>query len=167
MPQLDTCEICGREAYHLVKRKVEGSIIMVCDDCQDLGEEPFDRRRQIARSSSTSGNTTSFHSIVNTTTRSTPRTTSPSYSSTPRKKKDSNFEEYRVRDDAPSILIKTRTSQGLSIDQFAESLKIKGNYYGRMEKGSTGVPLDLAKKSNVCIRFHYLKKKLQKKNQML
>jgi uncharacterized protein (TIGR00270 family) len=145
MPQLDTCEICGREAYHLVKRKVEGSIIMVCDNCKDLGEEPFDRRKQIARKASTSGNTASFHSIVNTPTRSSPRMSTPSSRPITRKKIESTFEEYRVRDDATAILLKTRTSQGLSIDQFAESIKIKGNYYNRIEKGTTGLSLDLAK----------------------
>ena len=40
MPVLKECEVCGREAHSLFRRKIEGVLMEVCNDCKDVGEEP-------------------------------------------------------------------------------------------------------------------------------
>jgi len=49
-------------------------------------------------------------------------------------------------DDAAAILLEYRTTKGFSSKEFAESVFIKESYYKRIEKGTTAIPLDLAKK---------------------
>jgi len=47
MGNTQECEICGNDSYHLVVRKIEGVIMNVCRECQNLGEEVSVRNSEI------------------------------------------------------------------------------------------------------------------------
>ena len=149
MPNLDSCEVCGREAHRLEKRKIEGVIMDVCQDCQDLGEPVVQRRRNVNRNVSHGQNTQRFQSMYkggssgNRSSGSRPKTSS--YTHAPKKKKK-NIYDMKLVDDYQKILLKCRTANGLSSREFAGSLQIKENYYKRIEKGTTGLQIELAQK---------------------
>jgi uncharacterized protein (TIGR00270 family) len=141
-----TCEICGRTANRLFPRLVEGTLLHVCYDCEDLGEEPVRKPREGGRPIKQSTNTKQFTNLFGSSTIRTSKPRGLSGGSKKKKDPDAIFSDYRVIEDAPNRLLKTRTKAGLSIDAFAESLKIKGQYYNRIEKGATGLPLEIARR---------------------
>jgi ribosome-binding protein aMBF1 (putative translation factor) len=144
--QENECEVCGRPAQKLIKRIIEGAIMNVCISCQDLGEEPPENRRKRVQQAVKASNTGRFASIMgggSANPAPRPAFTGPSKRSP--KDPDAKFTNFRVIDEAPAELLKLRTQLSLSLDKFAESLKIKANYYSRIEKGATALPLDLAR----------------------
>lgn len=142
------CELCGNETYTLLRREVEGVIMEVCPDCQDMGDVPkVDRRRQ-AQANARSQRSEKFRSMVSTSNSPTVQSRMPDSPYKVKKKaiRKDRFTQYKVVDDATNILLKYRTTNQLSSKDFANSVFIKENYYKRIEKGTTAISLDLARK---------------------
>ncbi|MHA1672367.1 MAG: helix-turn-helix domain-containing protein [Promethearchaeota archaeon] len=142
------CELCGREAYGLVRRDIEGVIMYVCSDCQEMGKEPAVDRKARARTVKKQHNTSKFQNMYGSGSRSgssapAQRSSSSSQSRGPRKPKLANL---KIVDNAPQILLKTRMKQGLTTKEFAKSILIKDNYYKRIEKKTTAMSIDVARK---------------------
>ncbi|MHA1519041.1 MAG: helix-turn-helix domain-containing protein [Promethearchaeota archaeon] len=139
---LKECELCGREAYGLVRRDIEGVIMHVCSDCQDMGKEPAADRRVRARTAKKQYNTAKFQNMYGS---SAPVKRRPTTSGS-RGRRKSKLANLKIVDNAAQILLKTRTSQGLSTKEFAQSILIKDNYYKRIEKKTTPLSIDVARK---------------------
>lgn len=142
--RLKECEVCGREAHSLFKRKIEGVIMEVCNDCRDVGEEPdYDRG-----SRSPSRNVSKFRNIyANSPKKSKPAQKAYKPPSRPSAyKKRDNISNLKIVDNYANILIKCRNEQKLSAKEFANSLFIKENYYHRIEKGTTQLNIKLARR---------------------
>ncbi len=138
------CELCGREAYGLVRRDIEGAIMYVCSDCQEMGKEPAVDRKARARTAKKQKNTAKFQNIYQSgSSAPAQRRSSSSQSRGPRKPRLANL---KIVDNAPQILLKTRTKQGLTTKEFAQSILIKDNYYKRIEKKTTPMSIDVARK---------------------
>ena len=142
MPVLKECEVCGREAHSLFRRKIEGIVMEVCNDCKDVGEEP-----DIDRSSRTpTRNVSKFRDIYS------PKKSKPAektYKPPPRPstyKKRDNISNLKIIENYTTLLIQCRNKQGLSAKEFANSLFIKENYYNRIEKGTTQLNINLARR---------------------
>jgi uncharacterized protein (TIGR00270 family) len=130
------CEICGNESNRLVKRLIEGVEMYVCEECQDLGV-PVKKTRQKKTEKVVSRNRPEVIASKSYE-RSTERqeTERPKY--TPKQEV--------IKPDACEILQQTRAKQGLSIQQFADAIQEKQNYYARIERGKVALPLSLAKR---------------------
>lgn len=147
------CELCGREANSLFRREIEGVIMYVCVDCKEFGEEPQADRQMRAKKTRRSKNAEKFHSMFNSNkssttksggTRSYPSTTHPPRSSS--RKSKNKIANLKLLENAAEILRKCRTKLGLSSKDFAQSVFIKENYYKRIEKETTPLPIDIAKR---------------------
>ncbi len=142
MPVLKECEVCGREAHSLFRRKIEGVIMEVCNDCRDVGEEPdYDRG-----SRSPSRNVSKFRNIYSPKkSKPAQKTYKPASRPSTYKKRD-NISNLKIIDNYSNLLIQCRNKQGFSAKEFANSLFIKENYYNRIEKGSTQLNIKLARR---------------------
>ena len=140
--RLKECEICGREAYKLFRRKIEGVIMEVCSDCKNIGEEPdVDRSSRVQ-----ARNASKFRNIYSN---GKPKSALKTYKSPTKPRtyrKRDNISNFKVVDNYAEILIKCRTKIGLTAKEFANSLFIKENYYNRIEKGTTHLNIDLARR---------------------
>jgi ribosome-binding protein aMBF1 (putative translation factor) len=136
------CEVCGREAYSLFKRNIEGVIMEVCSDCRNMGEEPKVERKQRVRQAIRSNNTQKFQSMY-----AKPRMPASPYKKTnlPYSRKD-RIANLKLVDNAIELLIKVRNQHKLTTQQFALSLLIKENYLKRIEKRTTSMPINLAQR---------------------
>ena len=143
MPVLKECEVCGREAHSLFRRKIEGVLMEVCNDCKDVGEEPEYERS----SRKPTRNVSQFRDIYSPK-KSKPAQKAykpPSRPSTYKKKRD-NLSNLKIIDNYITLLIQCRNKEGLSAKEFANSLFIKENYYHRIEKGTTQLNIKLARR---------------------
>ncbi len=140
--KLKECEICGREAHSLVRRKIEGIIMEVCNDCRDVGAEPeYDRR-----SRSPTRNVSKFRDIYSPKkSKPAQKTYKPPSRPSTYKKRD-NITNLKIIDNYANLLIQCRNKEALSAKEFANSLFIKENYYSRIEKGSTQLNIKLARR---------------------
>ena len=140
------CELCGREAYGLVRRDIEGAIMYVCSDCQEMGKEPAVDRKAAARTVKKQHNTEKFQNMYGSGSKApenrTPSTSRPRGSGN-RKPQLANL---KIVDNAPEILLKTRMQQGITPKDFAQSILIKENFYKRIEKKTTPMSIDVARK---------------------
>jgi len=136
------CEVCGREAYSLFKRNIEGVIMEVCSECSYMGEEPKVERKQRARQAIRSNNTQKFQSMY-----AKPRMPASPYKKTnlPYSRKD-RIANLKLVDNAIELLIKVRNQHKLTTQQFALSLLIKENYLKRIEKRTISMPINLAQR---------------------
>ncbi len=136
------CEICGNECKGTYKRKIAGAIMRVCPNCKDMGSpvRSEERRRAIKHKSRQNQGIP--------TRKSRPQQSSRSFSSRRprRRKKKKSIANMKLVDDYQDVLVKTRTKKGLSKDEFADELKVARSYYTRLEKGTTALPIKLAKK---------------------
>jgi ribosome-binding protein aMBF1 (putative translation factor) len=147
IPKLDTCEVCGREAYRLVPRKMAGTLMHVCQDCQDLGESPAQARKTDILSKEKQNKGTAYRPGYNTQPSSNvPYRSVPKPRSAKGAGRRDSFVELRVVDKFHLVLQKCRQEQNLTPEKFANSLSIAENYYKRLEKGSIGLPIELAKR---------------------
>ena len=136
------CEVCGREAYSLFKRNIEGVIMEVCSECSYMGEEPKVERKQRARQAIRSNNTQKFQSMY-----AKPRMPASPYkkANLPYSRKD-RIANLKLVDNAIELLIKVRNQHKLTTQQFALSLLIKENYLKRIEKRTISMPINLAQR---------------------
>ena len=136
------CEVCGREAYSLFKRNIEGVIMEVCSECSNMGEEPKVERKQRVRQAIRSNNTQKFQSMY-----AKPRMPASPYKKTnlPYSRKD-RIANLKLVDNAIELLIKVRNQHKLTTQQFALSLLIKENYLKRIEKRTISMPINLAQR---------------------
>jgi len=142
MPVLKECEVCGREAHSLFRRKIEGVLMEVCNDCRDVGEEPDYERS----SRKPTRNVSKFRDIYSSK-KSKPAQKAykpPSRPST--YKRRDNISNLKIIDNYATVLIQCRNKEGLSSKEFANSLFIKENYYNRIEKESTQLNIKLARR---------------------
>ncbi len=141
------CELCGNETYSLLRREVEGVIMEVCPDCQDMGEVPKQDLRKRARANVQNQRSQKFRTMVQN---SSPTAQSKLPDSPYKRKKKvvrkNRFAQFKIVENATEILLKYRTTNQLSSKNFANSIFIKENYYKRIEKGTTALSLDLARK---------------------
>ena len=142
MPILKECEVCGREAHSLFRRKIEGIIMEVCSDCRDVGEEPdYDRS-----SRTPTRNVSKFRKIYSPKkSKPAQKTYKPPSRPSSYRKRD-NISNLKIIENYSDILVECRNKQGLSAKEFANSLFIKENYYNRIEKGSTQLNIKLARR---------------------
>lgn len=142
MPILKECEVCGREAHSLFRRKIEGVLMEVCNDCRDVGEEP-----DIDRSSrSPTRNVSKFRNIYAPKKSKPPQKAYKPPSRPSSYQKRDNISNLKIIDNYAALLIQCRNKEGLSAKEFANSLFIKENYYNRIEKGSTQLNIKLARR---------------------
>ena len=136
------CEVCGREAYSLFKRNIEGVIMDVCSECSNMGEEPKVERKQRVRQAIRSNNTQKFQSMY-----AKPRMPASPYkkANLPYSRKD-RIANLKLVDNAIELLIKVRNQHKLTTQQFALSLLIKENYLKRIEKRTISMPINLAQR---------------------
>ena len=136
------CEVCGREAYSLFKRDIEGVIMEVCSECSNMGEEPKVERKQRVRQAIRSNNTQKFQSMY-----AKPRMPASPYKKAklPYSRKD-RIANLKLVDNAIELLIKVRNQHKLTTQQFALSLLIKENYLKRIEKRTISMPINLAQR---------------------
>ena len=136
------CEVCGREAYSLFKRNIEGVIMEVCSECSNMGEEPKVERKQRVRQAIRSNNTQKFQSMY-----AKPRMPASPYkkANLPYSRKD-RIANLKLVDNAIELLIKVRNQHKLTTQQFALSLLIKENYLKRIEKRTISMPINLAQR---------------------
>lgn len=142
MTQKKECEICGEESYRLVPRIVEGVLMRVCPNCQDLGLPPK-KKKPISDSPQKPSRLNSIYSqkkAVNPVRSGYLKKDKPAYS------RRESIADYKVVDNALEILLNLRQSLRLTPREFAAELSIKENYYKRIEKGTTALPVNLAKK---------------------
>ena len=141
--QIKECEVCGREAYSLFKRNIEGVLMQVCSDCRNMGEEPKREHKQRVRQATQSNNTQKFQNMY----QPKPRMPASPYKKTnlpySRKERIANL---KLVDNAIELLVKTRNKHKLTTQQFALSLLIKENYLKRIEKRTTSMPINLAQR---------------------
>ncbi|MHA1646862.1 MAG: helix-turn-helix domain-containing protein [Promethearchaeota archaeon] len=140
------CEICGREAYTLYRRKVEGVVLNVCADCRNIGEIPDEDRRKRSVTQSRKTNSDRFNSLYSGS--ATPKPIIRRSSKQPGKPYSAKdrFSNFKVVENAENMLQKKRIELGISSKEFASSVFIKENYYKRIEKGTTSLPIDIARK---------------------
>lgn len=143
MGQTKECEVCGREVYKLIRREIEGVLMYVCSDCQDMGDEPEIDKRTRARAIKKDRNTDKFKNMYGSSGPSPKYKPKSNRTSRSRKPRISNL---KIVDDAPEILLKHRNKMGLSAKDFAQSVLIKDNYYKRIEKGTTSLTIEDARK---------------------
>jgi len=142
MPVLKECEVCGREAHSLFRRKIEGVLMEVCNDCRDVGEVPDYDRGSRAPTKKVS----KFREIYSPN-KSKPAQKAYKPPSRPSSyKRRDNISNLKIIDNYANVLIQCRNEQGLSSKEFANSLFIKENYYNRIEKGSTQLNIKLARR---------------------
>ncbi|MHA1746320.1 MAG: hypothetical protein ACTSWW_10000 [Promethearchaeota archaeon] len=136
------CEVCGREAYSLFKRNIEGVIMEVCSECSNMGEEPKVERKRQVRQAIRSNNTQKFQSMY-----AKPRMPASPYkkANLPYSRRD-RIANLKLVDNAIELLVKVRNQQKLTTQQFALSLLIKENYLKRIEKRSISMPINLAQR---------------------
>ncbi|MHA1777341.1 MAG: helix-turn-helix domain-containing protein [Promethearchaeota archaeon] len=147
------CELCGRETNSLFRREIEGVLMYVCSDCKEYGEEPQVDRQMRAKQVRRSRNSEKFHGMYGSKTNSSTGTTpsrstmsSSSRSLSHSRKRKPRIANLKVIDNAAEILRKCRTKLGFSSKDFAQSVLIKENYYKRIEKQTTPLPIDIARK---------------------
>lgn len=144
MVRASECELCGHETSRLYRREVEGVIMYLCDQCKGMGKIPRADVRKKRQKDLQSRNTSKFKTLYSDSEDSKPtyrRTHDrPAYSA------KSRLEHLKVVDNAAQILLRLRTKQGMSPREFAKSVLIKETYYRRIEKGSTALPVDIARK---------------------
>lgn len=130
------CEICGNEAERLVKRLIENVEMYVCEDCQDLGipvkKSPQKQSKRVI-------------------TKRAPDElgSKPVEKNIERKKFDKEkhaFRQETIKSNVCDLLQQLRQRLGMTIQQFAEAIQEKQNYYARIEKGKVAMPISLAKR---------------------
>ena len=143
MVRTNECELCGRETSRLYRREVEKVIMYLCDECKLMGSIPKAEIRRQKKENIVSQNTSKFQNLYEEPS-SRPRRGGthdrPAYSA------KSRFDKLQIVNNAAQKLIRLRTEEGLSYREFALSLLIKETYYKRIEKGTTALPIDLARK---------------------
>ncbi len=120
-----TCEICGKSG-ELLKTKVEGTTLELCDDCQDLGEVT-----ETASSSSTSTASTS---------------TSTTTTSSSRSRSQRNEPGGELVEDFDTRVKQAREQQDLSPQDLADQIKEKESVVHRVETGKLSPDQRLAQK---------------------
>ncbi|QEE14759.1 helix-turn-helix domain-containing protein [Promethearchaeum syntrophicum] len=142
MPVLKECEVCGREAHSLFRRKIEGVLMEVCNDCKDVGEEPNYERS----SRKPTRNASKFRDIYSSKkSKPTQKAYKPPSRPSTYKKRE-NISNLKIVDNYIKLLVQCRNKEGLSAKEFANSLFIKENYYHRIEKGTTQLNIKLARR---------------------
>jgi ribosome-binding protein aMBF1 (putative translation factor) len=152
-----TCEVCGNPSPQLFKRYMEGTIVMTCYECKELGEEPPEERKKALFQQQQSSSRPNMQNFF-PTSQSASRPVGPKPSKGD--KKPDQFETFKVKDDAPAQLLKIRSSLNLTPDKFAESVSLKRNYYARMEKGEVAIPLNVAQRIEKKYSIQLLEKEL-------
>lgn len=133
-----SCEICGGEIHgRKYKIKVEGTVMIVCSDCADLGERVYEPRRSRGyvhkgKSSRSAGRKSSSH----------PRKT-PSHRPAP-KKKVRNPASYDLVNDYSRIVRKARGK--MTQEDFAGLLNEKETLIHKIETGKMKPTIQLARK---------------------
>lgn len=145
MVRANECEICGNETSRLYRREVEGVIMYLCHNCKEMGQIPKEEIRSKRRKEQLSHNTSKFQNLYqsNSSSQSQHKGYSkdrPAYSAR------SRLANVKVVDNASQILLRLRTKHGMSPKEFAKSVLIKETYYSRIEKGTTALPVDIARK---------------------
>ncbi len=130
------CEICGNESGRLVKRLIENVEMYVCEDCQDLGVPVKKSQQKTSRK------------II---TKSMPEevVSKPVERRMERKvseKEKHSFKQETIKSNACELMQQLRQRLGMTIQQFAEAIQEKQNYYARVEKGKVALPISLAKR---------------------
>lgn len=144
MVRASECEICGRETNRLYRREVEGVIMFLCDECKGMGKIPQADVRKKRQQELQSRNTSKFKTLYQES--GDPKPTYRKINDRPAYSAKSRLDHLKVVDNAPQILLRIRTKEGLSPREFAKSVLIKETYYSRIEKGSTALPVDIARK---------------------
>ncbi|MFX0099441.1 MAG: multiprotein bridging factor aMBF1 [Candidatus Hodarchaeota archaeon] len=133
-----SCEICGREIHgRRHKIRVEGTIIVVCSKCSDLGEKVYEPRK--SSSYIMEGTSSSYHKKKKP---SYPRT-----SSSPRppvKKVRKSDVSYDLVDNYPKIVRKARGT--MTQEDFADLLNEKMTLIQKIETGKMKPTVQLARK---------------------
>ena len=144
MPERKYCEICGDEAGYLEIRVIENVHMSVCPNCKNMGDIPKVERKKYVRA--TVRRQSSPHMNYSSPPKRAPtQNSAPSHGHSPRKRK-ARITDYKIVDGVTKILKDFRLKKGLSPHEIAESLKIKENFYKRIEKGTTAMSIVLAKK---------------------
>src|SRR6056297_2078184 len=144
------CEICGNECHRRFKRKIEGAIMNVCPNCKNMGKPlKSERKKRIRRQSKRRSTGSSPYG-------------SPQRRKRPRKRKpyrkNKKISNLKLRKDYRKRLINYRNKKGLSRDEFADSLKIARSYYRRIEKGTTALPIKLARRLEKNLKLKLVEK---------
>ena len=148
------CEICGEDAQRVEKRLVENIPMLLCENCKEMGKPmprkrpahqrrrstPAPRKTRQRRSSRPSSGPSNRGSPRGRPQRPSPKRKSPSR---PRRPTNSTEE---VKENAGELIRKLRKSLGLSIEDFAESIKEKVSYARRIEQDRVSLPIKIAKK---------------------
>lgn len=113
---MSSCQICGKEADDLTKIKVEGTKMMVCEDCKNLGTEVDSNKNMSTRTE-------------NSSTRS----------------KSSKSQEVLVNDYGKKLR-SARESKNLSQAELADKLNEKESFISKIERENMKPPKKLAKK---------------------
>ncbi len=141
------CDICGMETYRVYKRKVAGALVDVCENCSDLGEKVHSQRKRSQSASVPYSNTQRFNSTYQPSGSGSSRPRTHSGRSVSGVRKTGNkFVDFKIVDNYTDILLKLRSREQMSVKEFARTLVVKDNYYKRIEKGTTMLPIDLAQK---------------------
>lgn len=139
------CEICGSITQRLFRREVENVIMYLCVNCKSLGTIPKADVQRKKTKHSQSSSTSKFRSLYSEQENRSVQNRGgkhdrPAYS------RKSGLEGLKIVDNVSKILFRLRSKEGLSHQEFAKSLLVKENYYRRIEKGTTPLPIDLARK---------------------
>lgn len=110
-----SCEMCGASG-DLKETRVEGTVLDLCDDCQEMGE-PVDQSDNVTQAT---------------------RTTTPSRSQEPA--------DNEVVPDFDNRVKRAREDHGLSVSGLADQLKEKDSVVRRVESGDLTPDQDLARK---------------------
>lgn len=116
---MGTCEVCG-ESGDLMKTKVEGTTLKLCDDCQDLGE------------------------VVGSPA-ATPSPT-PTKQSTSKSRSSRDDPDDELAEDFSTRVKQAREQKNMSPKELAETLKEKKSVVHRVETGKLFPDRKLAKK---------------------
>jgi len=157
-----TCELCGAPTNRKIFRIIEGVKMLVCHNCQDLGEVPkAPKSRNIYRSKYESGGTINppqrrYYLDEDTHTANPSITyrrkqnkiqTRPQFN----RSRKPNIEDLELKENYRDILKKTRVKLKLTQSQFANNLKIAVTSYKNIENGR----LDLTIKEALRIENQY------------
>ena len=145
MVRATECEICGKATSRLFRREVENVIMYLCSDCKEMGQIPKAEVRAKRQQEQKSRNTSKFDKLYESSS-SKPAPRSGGSHDRPAYSARSRLANLKVIDNAPQKLLRLRTKEGLSPKEFAASVLIKETYYRRLEKGTTAIPVDIARK---------------------
>ncbi len=119
------CEVCGREIMGSPNyRVIEGGKLTVCGQCAQFGTQEWDPTRPQAR-----------------------KTPTRRRSAQPRRRSDIDSAESLELVEGYGMLVKkARQKKGLSVEDFAKSIREKESVVKKLEKENMNPPMNLVKK---------------------